>query len=384
MAVKLNLGAGPKPAPGYINIDRSNGQEVYPLPYPDNYADEIRASHILEHFGHTETVKVLDEWYRVLKPGGVMKIAVPDFGWIVERYNNRDSIPTQGYIMGGQSHPDDFHRTVFDRELLSEAMRYTGLRSIREWKSELNDCATLPVSLNLQGIKPGPLPKMKVECAFSVPRLGFQDNFFCWANALMPFGIKPTKYEGAYWGQCLERVMEGLVDDAEWILTVDYDSVFTKEQVEQLLWVASQHPEADAIAPIEVKRGGGTPLMTVRGEDGKLVDRLPFEAFEDDLMKIATAHFGLTLIRVEALKKMPHPWFLGVPNKDGRWEDGKIDDDIYFWREWEKAGNSLYLANRVVIGHAQLLVSWPGRDFEPIHQPTSDFWENGVPKGVWL
>lgn len=172
--------------------------------------------------------------------------------------------------------------------------------------------------------------------------------------------------------------------DAEWILTVDYDSIFTKEQVEQLLWLASEHPEADAIAPVQVKRGGGTPLMTVRGEDGKLLSRLPFSAFEPDLLKCATAHFGLTMIRVEALKKLPHPWFLGVPNKDGLWDEGKVDDDIYFWNQWEKAGNSLYLANRVVIGHAQLLVSWPGRNFEPVHQSTSEFWASGVPKEVWL
>lgn len=382
MTVKLNLGAGPNPAPGYINLDRKTGQEVYPLAYADDSVDEIRASHVLEHFGHGVVVDVLKDWFRALKPGGIMKIAVPDLEWIAQNYLSGGDINTQSYLMGGQTDADDQHRTVFDRELLTAAMRGVGLRNIRDWKSDHDDCANLPVSLNLQGTKPGPLPKMNVACAMSVPRLGFQDNFFCWANALLPLGIRPTKYDGAFWGQCLERVMESQLD-AEWILTIDYDSVFTREQVESLLWLAATNPHADAIAPVQVKRGGGTPLMTVRGQDGKLLSRLPFSAFQSDLLKLATAHFGLTLIRVEALKKLAHPWFLGIPNKDGKWDEGKIDDDIYFWNQWEKAGNTLFLANHVVIGHSQLMVSWPGVDFEPVHQSSSDFWENGIPKGVW-
>ena len=36
--------------------------------YPDGVADEIRASHVLEHFSHTITLDVLREWARVLKP----------------------------------------------------------------------------------------------------------------------------------------------------------------------------------------------------------------------------------------------------------------------------------------------------------------------------
>ena len=82
--IRLNLGAGDTKLPGYIAVDRKNGQEVYPLAYEDNSVDEIYASHILEHFGLNEILKVLQNWVSKLKPGGLMKIAVPDFQKITE------------------------------------------------------------------------------------------------------------------------------------------------------------------------------------------------------------------------------------------------------------------------------------------------------------
>ena len=60
-----------------------------------------------------------------------------------------------------------------------------------------------------------------------------------------------------------------------------------------------------------------------------------------------------------------------------------VDDDIYFWRQWEKAGKTLYNANRVVVGHLELMIKWPGRDLNTFHQRVADFWRDGPPKGTW-
>ena len=56
---------------------------------------------------------------------------------------------------------------------------------------------------------------------------------FCWPRGLIPYGISPVRLEGAFWGQCLERVMTDIVeldDDPKapplWILTLDYDTIF--------------------------------------------------------------------------------------------------------------------------------------------------------------
>lgn len=379
---RLNLGAGRLPVPGFTDVDRKNGAEVYPLPYEDNSIAAIRASHILEHFPHEKVLDVVREWVRVLKPGGVIRIAVPDFKWIAEKYLAGENIDVQGYVMGGHVDANDHHGVIFDAETLTDVMEQVGLRDIRPWKSELKDCAALPLSLNLQGTKVAPLPKLNIQCAMSVPRLGFQDNFFCWVESLLPFGIKPAKYDGAFWGQCLERVMEGMIE-SDFILTVDYDSVFDRKTVERLIRTAVDHPEADAIVPMQIKRASDHPLLTIMGDDGKLLERITIDEFEKPLTKIHTGHFGLTLIRTKSLKKMPHPWFLGVPNKDGQWGEGRIDDDIHFWKKWGQCGLSIYSANRCVIGHAQLMVTWPNKEFDVIYQNTSDFWDKGPPEGVW-
>jgi hypothetical protein len=397
--LRLNLGSGPNPLPGYWNLDGANGDTLYPeircgAILPDEYSlttiqpvpgtcDEVRASHVLEHFPHRQVLDVLKCWVSYLKPGGVLKVAVPDFAYIAKHYLDGRPINTQGYVMGGQTDDRDFHKAVFDRDLLTELFHQAGLGDVRPWASDARDCAALPVSLNLQGTRPAPVPKLKVAAAMSVPRLGFQDNFFCWAKALLPLGIFPTKYDGAFWGQCLERVMSGLAEECEYVLAVDYDTVFTREAVENLLRLAAAHPEADALAPVQCRRQGEAPLLTLVDERGNFVREATLAAFQPDVTRVATAHFGLTLLKAEKLRALPHPWFLGVPAADGTWGEGRQDDDVYFWRQWAKAGHTVYLANRVAVGHAQVMVTWPGRDFSPVHQYPSEFWDGGMPQGVW-
>ena len=60
--LRLNLGNNGWDIPGFIGVDRKDGKEAYPLDYPDNSVDEIRASHIIEHFGHTGAQLALNDW----------------------------------------------------------------------------------------------------------------------------------------------------------------------------------------------------------------------------------------------------------------------------------------------------------------------------------
>jgi hypothetical protein len=155
--LRLNIGSGDKlTLKGYVNVDAKFGQAAYPLAYPDNSVDEIRASHLLEHFGLHETSNVLKDWARALKPGGWLKIAVPDFDFIVGHYRNGnpDRLPIFGYLMGGQLDNNDYHKSVFGYDALANALADVGLANIQRWSSEVKDCASLPVSLNLMGQKP--------------------------------------------------------------------------------------------------------------------------------------------------------------------------------------------------------------------------------------
>jgi hypothetical protein len=216
----------------------------------------------------------------------------------------------------------------------------------------------------------------------SVPRLGFMDNFFC-AYQLPTLGIELRKHSGAFWGQCLTRAIEeSLKDEPEFILTVDYDTVFTKDDVRSLMLLMMQHPEIDALAPLQASRTKATPLMTIK-QDGQNVSAVSWETFKPATTAISTAHFGLTLIRAERLRELPRPWFTGTPDDDGGWGEGRTDDDIHFWRQWESAGFSLHLANRVTVGHAELMIRWPGQDLQATYQHPADFWESGKPQEVW-
>jgi len=315
--IKLDLGAGAISPPGFIPLGRDHGSEIFPLPYPNESVDEIRASHCLEHFGHGHVGAVIKDWVRALKKGGRLRIAVPDFHKIAENYLSGKQEPTENYLLGGQVDVNDFHKSMFDRDRLRHLLSEENLVLIRPWQSELDDCAAYPISLNLEARKPH-LNELTVSGAMSVPRLGFMENFFCAIEAVLPCKVKLRKHGGAFWGQSMTKVFEKTIaeDDPDVILTIDYDSVFLPKHLAQLMQLMMLYPEIDALAPIQSSRHLKSTLFTVR--EGELIDAknapaLPRSRFDGDTSPVDTAHFGLTLLRTAKLKELPKPWFHSVP-----------------------------------------------------------------------
>lgn len=147
----LHLGCGKKYIPGYFHIDIlpfdhvDHQGPVDDLSFiPDNTVKLIYACHLLEHFGRNEFRKPLAEWYRVLAPGGVLRLAVPDFEQVVKLYaagRVKHLSEVMGLVMGGQRDQYDYHKVIFDERFLSEALREIGFSSVRRWDWRKTDHA---------------------------------------------------------------------------------------------------------------------------------------------------------------------------------------------------------------------------------------------------
>jgi len=126
--VKLNLGCGWRNfGKDWIHIDGGDYphldyKDITNLEFEDNSVDLIYASHVIEYFDINEVKEVLREWRRVLKPGGELRVAVPDFEAMNILYYNgkvklKDIIgPLYGRMpMGGKM---IYHKTTYDYESL--------------------------------------------------------------------------------------------------------------------------------------------------------------------------------------------------------------------------------------------------------------------------
>jgi len=377
-SIKLNIGAGSTVIEGFTAIDRKLGSEAYPLPYEDGSVDEIRASHILEHFTFGEASEAMDEWARVLKPGGRIRISVPDVDKVLAL---KDDPKRLFYLMGGQMNCEDHHRSAYDRTRLNGLMRQSGITEISDWESPNTDCAALPISLNLEGIKgerPKPKPAqsttIKLGAYLTLPRY---ESVVCRSlieKALRELRIELTTSQGVFWGQCMQRMFQKAVaDDIDWILSIDSDSLFTSTQLSLLMDTLASNPHIDALAALQCRRGCPYPLLTT----GELVEGQTVEVGQAPF-RVTTAHFGLTLFRVDALREVPKPWFVSQPDKDGEWGDERLDDDIWFWHQWRKAGKNIYVAPQVSIGHMEETVVQFNEKMEPEHMYVQQWRESNV------
>jgi len=383
--LKLNLGSGGCELSDYDNVDRKKGQEVYPLAYPDECADEIRASHVLEHFSHRETMDVLREWFRVLKPGGCMKICVPDMEVICLTVAAGTPINAEGYLMGGHVDSDDRHGATFTRDKLAAMFMELGMERVKMFPSDAPDCSSLDISLNMLGYKPvlpqGTLQFDGVTFVLPTPRYGPSEHHRCIYEALQQFNARVRSIGGCFWNQHLCNAIETEIarPECRYICTLDYDSLFTPQDVAELYRIMETHPHIDAIVPMQSGRGSNKPLFTMRGDDGKMKSQVHPAVFDMLTTEITTGHFGLTFIRADKLREFPRPWMVGRPANDGTWGDGHVDPDIDFWFKWEMHGNVVHMANRVVIGHIEDCILWPSADLTPIYQRVSDYIKTGKP-----
>lgn len=191
---------------------------------------------------------------------------------------------------------------------------------------------------------------VKVAALMTTPR-----HEITWARnvieaALKRAGIPLVVSQGVFYGQCMQRMfVDAITAGVELAITVDFDSIFTAQDVKTLMQTALSHDYIDAVASLQSRRGSGYPLFNI-GEASKV-------QFEGKPLRVNTAHFGLTAIKLDRLKDIPKPWFWCKPDENGDWTDAKVDDDIYFWRKWHEYGRSVYVDAGVSIGHMEEMIA---------------------------
>ncbi len=179
----LHLGCGAKYLPGFLNIDGNLFNKIdlwldvrNGLPFPSNTVDSIYSTHMFEHFYPDELQLLLRECLRVLKPGGGIRLIVPNLGSAISAYSRKqsgwfyDSFPRHFDSLGGRFANfvfcDGQHRTAFDFSYLDEVLRQSGFREVEEsaeGKSRLyrsgvppyepGDATDLPHSLYVEAFK---------------------------------------------------------------------------------------------------------------------------------------------------------------------------------------------------------------------------------------
>jgi predicted SAM-dependent methyltransferase len=130
--------------------------------FPDGSFVEVYASHVLEHFDFkNEIAAVLIEWRRVLVPGGMLYVSVPDMERLCHLYlTPRLSADTRFQLMqmffGGHLDEYDYHLAGLDEKYLAFLLDQAGFREVRRVHrfdlfrdtSEM-ELVGMPISLNV-------------------------------------------------------------------------------------------------------------------------------------------------------------------------------------------------------------------------------------------
>jgi len=143
--MKIEIGAGKKPRPGYATCDIRDLKTVDyvcaadELPFEDNTIEEVYSRHVAEHFTLKEFLNVLHEWNRVLKPGGSVYIICPNLTWHLkqvlegshESFYNKESGSNARYwgfgsLFGWQQNEYDVHKFGYYYDLLKDILEDFG------------------------------------------------------------------------------------------------------------------------------------------------------------------------------------------------------------------------------------------------------------------
>lgn len=137
--LRLHLGCGGEHKSGWVNID-CVGDPVelawnlkYGIPFGSGKVDAIFSEHLFEHLPLQSGLALMDDCFRVLKPGGIVRIGVPDAGKLLASYlgdgkyleSLHPGRPTR-LIAAQELFYWHGHLTMFDRDTLALLFKAAG------------------------------------------------------------------------------------------------------------------------------------------------------------------------------------------------------------------------------------------------------------------
>ena len=183
--VRVNVACGPHVAPGLVNLDLfATSPEIirwdcrWTLPFRDDSVAGIRAEQFVEHLETREELpSFLADCLRVLKPGGVLRVIVPDARRYIEAYLRPDlsgfeelkfmipfppELPKRMDVLSHIFHQEHEHRHGYDFENLSDRLVTAGFVSVtrvdfRQGYDPALNCdreVHAPYSLYVEAFKP--------------------------------------------------------------------------------------------------------------------------------------------------------------------------------------------------------------------------------------
>jgi predicted SAM-dependent methyltransferase len=149
---KLHLGAGGNDPTGWLNTDIApTPDEIYldatkPYPFPDGSFHHVFSEHMISVVRWEGGVAMLKECYRVLAPGGKLRIVTPNLAKFIQLLTEKPDAEAQRFIAA------KLRLTGWPESPVTGA--YILNRQVREWGTQfLYDPATLRKSLELAGFK---------------------------------------------------------------------------------------------------------------------------------------------------------------------------------------------------------------------------------------
>jgi ubiquinone/menaquinone biosynthesis C-methylase UbiE len=155
----IDIGCGENKQPGFLGLDFRMSASVdivadaSMLPFRDESFEHVFSSHTLEHFSHNEVNRVVAEWVRILKKGGVIEIRCPDLRARALLFFLNPTWYNVINIYGEQNHDGNYHKCGFSYGILKKILKNNGIINIKRIISGYRRIRILPNSLHLKGIK---------------------------------------------------------------------------------------------------------------------------------------------------------------------------------------------------------------------------------------